>query len=240
VSGVGFQVSGPELKTSLCLQHVPFEGPGVFASLLADAGYSLLSRLVPRDGVPDTLPDFLLVMGGPMSANDPDEWVRDELEFIRRCVDAGIPYLGICLGSQMLARAMGGKVYKGPGVEIGLTEIALTDEGRSDSLFGRMPSRFPVIEWHGEGIGAPPGAAVMASTPLFPVQAFRSGPRALGLLFHLELDEEGIATLCAKCPEDLAGARTDAGRVLADARPRLQAMHSLACMVIEDLAARPL
>jgi GMP synthase (glutamine-hydrolysing) len=221
--------------TALCLQHVPFEGPGVFEQALGDLGFALTRRLVPVEDLPTNLPDFLLVMGGPMSANDPDAWIADELAFIRRTVEAGVPFLGICLGSQLLAKAMGGRVYKGPGIEIGMTRVELTDAGRSDPLFKSAPTPLDVFEWHGEGIEAPPGATVLASSALFPVQAFRCGAKALGLLFHAELEESGIRALCEKCPEDAAKAGLDAKAILAAAKPHLPGLHRWAGAVVRGL-----
>jgi GMP synthase (glutamine-hydrolysing) len=219
------------VKTAFCLQHVPFEGPGVFESALARAGYSLTRRLVPADGLPSDPGDFLLVMGGPMSVNDPDPWIAAETEFIRRAVKAGVPCLGICLGSQFIAKAAGGRVYKGPGVEIGITPIDV----RNAAPFDGVPSPLPVFEWHGEGIELPPKATILASSALFPVQAFRVGARAMGLLFHLEIEETGIESLCRECPEDVAKAGRTADAVLRDARPHLPASHRLAERVIESL-----
>ena len=224
------------MKQALCLQHVPFEGPGVFERALEHHGYSLARRLVPREGLPENPGDFLLVMGGPMSANDPDGWIRDEIRFIRRAVDEGVPCLGICLGSQLIARALGGCVYKGPGPEIGMTRIELTDGGRKDPAFLEAELPLTVFEWHGEGVRLPPDARVLASSALFPVQAFRVGARAMGLLFHLEITEDGIRALCGKCPEDVGRSGHEADAILRGARPHLSALHALAACVISSLA----
>lgn len=223
------------MKTALCLQHVPFEGPGVFAAALADAGYELARRDVPADGLPSDHGDFLLVMGGPMSVNDPDPWIADELAFIRRAVESGVPYLGVCLGSQLLAKAMGGRVCKGPAVEIGFTRITPTDAGRSDALFAGAPDPLDVFEWHGEGIELPPRAVALASSKRFPVQAFRVGPRAAGLLFHIEIEDAGIASLCAHCPDDLARGGADAAALQRDAARHLPNLHRWARRIVTSL-----
>ena len=223
------------MKTAYCLQHVPFEGPGVFAAALADAGYELTRRVVPTEGLPPNPGDFLLVMGGPMSANDPDRWIQNELAFIRRAVEAGVPYLGVCLGSQLLAKAMGGRVYKGPAVEIGFTRIVPTDAGRNDPLFAGAPEPLDVFEWHGEGIDLPPGAVALASSRHFPVQAFRGCPRAAGLLFHIEVETDGIAALCRNCPDDLARGGADAAAVQREATRYLPNLHRWARRMISAL-----
>ncbi len=223
------------MRTCLCLQHVPFESPGVFAKALADSGYELQSRIVPTDGLPTAAGDFLLVMGGPMSANDPDPWIQDELAFIRRAVESGVPCLGVCLGSQLLAKAMGGRVYKGPAVEIGFTRITATDAGRNDPLFGGAPEPLDVFEWHGEGIELPPGAVALASSKHFPVQAFRVGPRAAGLLFHIEVEADGIASLCRQCPDDLARGGADAAALRRDSARHLPSLHRWARRIVSAL-----
>lgn len=213
------------MKRVVCLQHVPFEGPGAFAALLAAHECHVETRLVPRDGLPDEPGDALLVMGGPMSVNDSLDWLQREREFIREAALRGTPYLGICLGSQLLAAALGGTVAPGPAPEIGLTPIRLTSAAAEDPLFCRLPEHLQVVEWHGEGITPPPDAVTLATSERYPVQAFRVGRAAYGLLFHLELEAGGLAALCAHCPADLDRARltaADLQRDIAPALPRLR------------------
>src|SRR6266508_1535470 len=119
----------------VCLQHVPFEGPGAFATALAARGVSLDRYLVPKDGVPKDTGDLLLVMGGPMSVNDPDGWIAEETEFIRTALHAGRPVIGVCLGSQFMAKALGAGVRPGTAWEIGMTQIRLTPEAKHDPVF---------------------------------------------------------------------------------------------------------
>lgn len=195
------------------LQHVPFEGPGRIGEYAAAHGWSVEPHLVPRDGLPADAGDALLVMGGPMSVNDADPWIAAERAFIARHVRAGTPYLGICLGSQFLAAALGGRIAPGPGPEIGLHGLALTPEGRHDPLLAHVPDHFGAFEWHGEAIAeVPPGALVLASSAKFPTQLIRWGDRAYGFLFHWELSPEGVAALCEHCAADVARA----GRTIAD------------------------
>ena len=213
-----------------CLQHVPFEGPGAFDALLQARGFEITPHLVPRDGLPMKPFDALLVMGGPMSVNDPDDWIRREREFIREHVARGVPYLGICLGSQFLAVACGGRVAPGPEPEIGVMPVRLAAEASTDPLFRALPREFDVVEWHGEGIAAPQEATVLASSARFPVQAFRVGRAAYGVLFHVELETNGVGALCANCGTDLrrAGVTADeVQRAHAEAAPGLRARAGL-------------
>ncbi len=222
-------------RRALCLQHVPFEGPGAFAPLLAQRGYRLDPRLVPAEGLPTAPGDFLLVMGGPMSVNDPEPWIREEIEFLKLAVQAGVPVLGVCLGAQLLARALGATVRPGPGLEVGMTPVHLTEDGRQDPVFGTFPDPFEVFQWHGEGFDLPAGAVSLARSAHYPCQAFRYGERAYGLLFHLEMERAGIEALCRACPGDLRRAKLDAATLLARAAPVLPRQHEWATRLLGRL-----
>jgi GMP synthase-like glutamine amidotransferase len=223
------------MMRAICLQHVPFEGPGAFAASLKQRGIELQQVLVPREGLPDDRGDLLIVMGGPMSVNDPDPWIAEETAFIQRAMQAGIPTLGICLGSQFMAKALGGAVKPGRGIEIGMTAIQVTEEGRKDRVFGALPSSLEVFQWHGEGYDCPPGAVTLASSDLFPVQAFRYGDRAYGLLFHLEMDQPGLEALCRECAEDMARAHQTIDHLRGRAISALPQLHQWADRLIAHL-----
>lgn len=216
------------MKHILCLQHVPFEGPGYFEKAFAEFGCTLERRLVPKDGLPAAAPDALLVMGGPMSVNDPEPWIAAETDFIRAQVARGIPYLGICLGSQFLAKAVGGEVKPGPAPEIGLVSVRLTAAAKHDPLFAHFPDQSQVFEWHGEGILLPDGAIPLAGSALFPVQAFRYGRAAYGLLFHLEIEAAGVDALCHHCPGDVERADRTLDDVEEEVSPHLSRLNMMA------------
>ncbi len=223
------------MKQALCLQHVPFEGPGAFRQALENRHYQVETLLVPQDDLPATPPDFLLVMGGPMSVNDSDPWIAKELRFIRHAIEAGIPVLGVCLGSQFMAKALGGEVRPGPRLEIGPVPVTRTVE--EDAVFGTCPRDFTVFQWHGEGLTLPPGACALVSSEFYPVQAFRYGDRAYGLLFHLELEIDGVKALCRECATDVQRAHTTTEALLASAETILPESHRLADRLIAHLAS---
>lgn len=223
------------MKTCVCLQHVAFEGPGYLHRILADLGYRIEKHLVPDAGLPPSPGDFLLVMGGPMSVNDGDAWIASETKFIRDAVDRGVPYLGICLGSQFLAKAAGGKVSPGKSPEIGMTTLRRTDEGAKDRAFASFPEIFEAFEWHGEGIALPRDAVKLAGSALFDVQAFRVGAKAYGFLFHVEVEQDNVAALCRECESDLARARVEASEVEEEAGAHYELMQGYLRRFMEAL-----
>jgi GMP synthase (glutamine-hydrolysing) len=220
---------------AVCLKHVLFEGPGAFATALTARGVSLERYLVPQDGLPKDAGDVLIVMGGPMSVNDPDFWIAEETEFIRSMILAGTPVIGVCLGSQFMAKALGATVRPGKAMEIGMTPVKLTAEAKQDPVFSRLPESFEVFEWHGEVFDLPRDCVPLAGSDIAPLQAFRYGPRAYGLLFHLEMEESGIDSLCHECASDLTKARLAAQQVKTTALPHLPQLHQVADRLIGHL-----
>lgn len=219
----------------VCLNHVPFEGPGVLATALRARGAILDKYLVTQDGLPKDAGDLLIVMGGPMSVNDTDPWIAEETAFIRSTLLAGTAVIGICLGSQFMAKALGATVRSGKTLEIGMSKIRLTHEGQRDPLFGSCPEVFDVFEWHGEVFDLPKDCVALAGSDLAPLQAFRYGARAYGLLFHLEMEEAGIDSLCRECAPDLTKACLTAQQVKDAALPCLPELHHIADRLIGHL-----
>lgn len=220
---------------AVCLQHVSFEGPGAFTAPLAERGVPLEHYLVTKDGLPHDAGDLLIVMGGPMSVNDSDPWITEETEFIRSALLAGKPVIGVCLGSQFMAKALGAMVRPGTALEIGMIPVCLTGEGKRDPVFGAGPDMFQVFEWHGEIFDLPEDCVALAGSEIAPLQAFRYGDRAYGLLFHLEMEEGGIDSLCRECAPDLMKTRLTASHVKSMAMPHLPQSHAMAGRLIDHL-----
>jgi GMP synthase (glutamine-hydrolysing) len=176
----------------LLVQHVAFEGPGAIAQAIADAGAALTVLRIDRG---DPLPPpaavselgGLVVMGGPMSVHDDLAWLADERALLRTAVEAGIPVLGVCLGAQQLAAALGAPVFEGPAPENGVGEVHLTAAADSDPVLGPAPTPLPCVHWHGDTFDLPEGAVRLAGNAAFENQAFRFGDRAYGLQFHVEV-----------------------------------------------------
>ena len=174
------------------LQHVEWEGPGIIAQEAQKRGCEVdIRRLDREDEFPDANHvDGLVVMGGPLGAYE-EEWypyLRDERELLATVARRGSPVLGVCLGAQLLAKALGAKVFPGHGAEIGFGSIELTPAGQEDPLFAGAGNTLPVFHWHGDTFTLPEGAKLLASSRMYPHQAFRFGSRAYGLQFHVEPD----------------------------------------------------
>ncbi len=182
----------------LLVQHVAFEGPGAIATAVRDAGAELTILRVDRGDTlpsPDALTDVagLVVMGGPMSVHDDLVWLAAERALLRAAVEAGRPVLGVCLGAQQLAAALGATVTRGPAPECGVGEVHLTTEAIGDPVFGPAPTPLPCVHWHGETFGLPEGAVRLAGNAAYENQAFRVGDCAYGLQFHVEVTASLVA-----------------------------------------------
>lgn len=174
----------------LVLQHIACEPPGAYEDVLVEREARVV-RVEVDEGEP--LPDgrsydLIVAMGGPMSANDADElpWLAAEKALIRTAVEAGTPFLGVCLGAQLLAASLGARVFPGPEPEVGVLPVSLTEEGRRDPVFAALPDEFATLQWHGDTFDLPDGSVLLASSPAYANQAFRVG-RAYGIQFHLEV-----------------------------------------------------
>jgi GMP synthase-like glutamine amidotransferase len=187
------------------LQHVPFEGLGSIETWLKSKGYLVSCSKLYESPVFPNLDhiDLVIVMGGPMSVNDEDDfpWLVQEKKFIRNAIHLGKPVLGICLGAQLIACAMGSKVYKNSETEIGWFPVQSVSTSNS-SLFS-FPSSLDVFHWHGETFDLPPGATILASSEGCKNQAFQLGSSVIGLQFHLETTPESAKELVRNCRDEL-------------------------------------
>ncbi len=198
------------MKTVLVFQHIGCETPGIFLDLLREQKRPIETvRLYEGDRVPEDLSRFggFLVMGGSMSVNDEAKypWLKAEDRLLKEALAANLPTLGICLGSQLIAKAAGGTVRRGPRKEIGWYPVRLTAAARHDRLFREFPETVEVFQWHGEYFDTPPGAVNLASSALYQCQAFSIGRNVYGLLFHLEVTGPMVSEWVATFKEELEG-----------------------------------
>jgi GMP synthase (glutamine-hydrolysing) len=178
-------------KTCLAVRHVAFEDMGLLASLLAERGYDTqwLEAGVDPIGASILLrPDLVVVLGGPIGVYEADAYpfVTAEIAAVKTRLEANKAMLGICLGAQMMAAALGARVAPGPVKEIGWAPLTLTADGQK-SVLAPLDAT-PVLHWHGDNCELPTGCTRLASTPHCPVQAFARTPSQLALQFHLETE----------------------------------------------------
>jgi GMP synthase-like glutamine amidotransferase len=180
------------------LQHVSHEGPGAVALAVSDAGAPLTVVRIDR-GEPVPTPTEvgamagLVAMGGPMGVHDDLPWLADERALLAAAVEADVPVLGVCLGAQQLAAALGADVKPGPEPECGVGEVHLTTDAIGDPLLGPVPTPLPCVHWHSDTFALPDGAVHLARSDAYENQAFRVGRRAYGLQFHVEVTASLVA-----------------------------------------------
>lgn len=215
------------------LQHVPFEGPGHIATWATARGHGLTHSLLYAGApLPDpTAYDLLVSMGGPMGVGDTaaHPWLAPELEHIRAAIAAGRAVLGVCLGAQLIAAALGAAVYPNPVREIGWFPLHPTAAGRAHPLGAALGEAGTVLHWHGETFDLPAGALHLASSSACPHQAFLYGDRVLALQCHLEVTPAAVAALCTHASADLVPGPwvQDAASIQAAATTRCAPLHAL-------------
>jgi GMP synthase-like glutamine amidotransferase len=179
-------------------QHADVEHPGVFRDFLKEDGFTYQAvELDAGEPIPDLDPfDLMIVMGGPQDVWEEDKhpWLKTEKAAIRKFVaDMQRPYLGICLGHQLLASALGGTVGPAATPEIGILAIAKTRDGQNDPLMRGVPDPMQVLQWHGAEVTAPPPQShILASSDACRVQALRYGEHAYGMQFHVEITKDTV------------------------------------------------
>jgi GMP synthase (glutamine-hydrolysing) len=233
------------MKPVLCLQHVAAEGPGTIKEAVESRGGTLrLVRIFEREPVPRSLSEVggLVVMGGPMGVYEARQYphLDDELRLIGLGLEAQIPILGVCLGSQLLAAAAGARVSPSGGKEIGWYEVRLRPEAQGDLLFRGLDPAFTGFHWHGDIFTLPPGAVPLAQSQKTELQAFRVGSQAYGLLFHLEVTRPQVVEMVGLFGDELAQARIDPQTLLSGLDGKLEALRPIGTTVFGRWADRVL
>jgi GMP synthase-like glutamine amidotransferase len=173
----------------LLVQNTRIEGSGYLGELLQKDGFEITSVNAKHEKLPDRDFSLVVVLGAPESANDDLPYLQAEQKLIKNSVEKDIPVLGICLGSQLIAKTFGAKVYSGPKKEIGFyNDLKVSDVS---SFFSGFQNPFTVFHWHGDTFDLPEGATRLASSEHYPNQAFQY-KSAVGLQFHLEVNEEMV------------------------------------------------
>lgn len=193
-------------KEIVIFRHAPHEGPGYLAEFLARRGLPYrLVRVDRRDPIPTSIAGIsgLVLMGGPMSVNDPLPWIPRVLDLIRQAVAKGVPVLGHCLGGQLMAKALGAKVGPNRVKEIGWLPVQAIEGPAARTWLDGLPSQFEVFHWHGETFGLPPGAVPILKSRACRHQAFVLGPH-LALQCHIEMTPELVRCWARVGREEIA------------------------------------
>lgn len=198
-------------RQAIVFRHHPGEDLSTFAPILRECGYQYRYINTPKQPIPveEILDaDLLIIMGGPMGVYEAEEhpYLLEEIKVARARLEKDKPVLGVCLGAQIIAKALGAEVYPGPnGKEVGWLPIQLTDEGQESPLVHLAPEKTSLFHWHGDTFDLPMGAVRLARSALYQNQAFRYGRNALGVQFHPEVSEVQISGTFEHFVDDLYG-----------------------------------
>jgi GMP synthase-like glutamine amidotransferase len=209
------------------LQHVPFEGPGALREWAGTRGHDFAGTLLfEGEPLPDAgAVDMLVVLGGPMGVGDDEPWLRAERELLREVLATGGQVVGVCLGAQQLAAALGADVQAHDRPEVGWFPVEATDAA-TETCFGALPDEYPVLHWHGDRFAVPAAATLTATSEACRTQAFVGADgRALGLQFHLEATPESVQRLVDATDELPAGAWVQSREQLLDAGAPYERLH---------------
>jgi len=188
------------MSNVLLVQNTKTEGSGYLGDLLKKDGFNIHSIQAKHERIPEQENSLVVILGAPESANDNLPYLNDEQKLIRQSVEKHIPVLGICLGSQLIAKTFGGKVYRGSKKEIGFFSDLIPEA--NSSLFSGFEIPFTVFHWHGDTFDLPKGAVRLAHSQNYSNQAFQY-QSAVGLQFHLEVNEEMVNLWLDKTEEKL-------------------------------------
>lgn len=185
------------MPSVLAIQHVAFEDLGLIEGVLQGRGWDIRyadAATADFTGFDCSQDDLVVILGGPIGVYEEEAYpfLSTEIAWVEARLKSQRPTLGVCLGAQIMARALGAKVYPGPAKEIGWAPLELTDKGRQSSLRFLDATETPVLHWHGDTFDLPDGSALLASTALVKHQAFSWGEAALGVQFHPEVTASGL------------------------------------------------
>ncbi len=234
------------MKRVLVFRHVAHEGLGTIEPFLKRSNIAIeYCDLFQGPPVPQNSNnyDFVISMGGPMNVDEIESYpfLKAERTFLSNAIRSGKPVVGICLGAQMIARALEAKVYPGRQKEIGWFPIQLSEAGKKDPIFGNVKHSDPIVfQWHGDTFDLPKGTTLLASSPLFPHQAFKFGKRVYAFQFHIEVTRDMICDWIEKGEKEIKslGRSVSKEKILLNADEHESSLQELAGKVYEILFTR--
>ena len=215
------------------IKHIDIEGPGTFGDFLKrkDIPFKIID-LGAKEKLPKLTKDVaaIVVLGGPMNVYEEDKYsfLKDEDRFIKDIIAKKIPFMGICLGSQLLSKAAGSTVTKSPVKEVGFFDVELTKDGKVDPLFKGLENKINIYHWHGDMFNIPSGGKLLATANGCPHQAFKVGPYAYGLQFHVEITDVSINEWATEYIKDHAELKTKMEKMMMDYYAKRKEFNSTA------------
>ncbi len=218
----------------LSIRNISCETLGSLKEFLLSDGYRIREVLAPRQVIPENIKNFdaIFVLGGPMSVNDDYDYLRQEKQLILNSIKLGIPVLGICLGSQLIANSCGGKVYPGSKKEIGWSYVDITEEGKNTLFKNIYDKKIQVFQWHGDTFLLPENASILSSSSLY-TQAFRY-KTAYGIQFHLEITESMIIDWINEYQKEIMSENLDKQELIFDVNKKVGELNKYSKIVYKN------